>query len=103
MLGLYFGTQVSLVVACWLSSCSMDLVASSHPHHPIPSQYNVGVSCVFFFLSFPDGSVGKESACNAGDTGDVDLMPLSGKSPEGENSNTLQYCWLGNPKDRGAW
>ena len=53
VLGLYFGTQVSLVVACWLSSCSMDLVASSHPHHPIPSQYNVGVSCVFFFFKLP--------------------------------------------------
>ena len=26
-------------------------------------------------LGFPDGSVGKESACNTGDTGDVGLIP----------------------------
>ena len=27
-------------------------------------------------LGFPDGSVGKESACNAGDMGDVDSIPV---------------------------
>ena len=30
---------------------------------------------------FPDGSVGKESACNAGDTGDRGSIPGSGRSP----------------------
>ena len=29
---------------------------------------------------FPDGLSGKESICNAGDTGDVGLMPGSGRS-----------------------
>ena len=51
----------------------------------------------------PCGSSSKESACNAGLTGDVGLIPGSGRSPRGGNGNTLQYSCLGNPMDRGAW
>ena len=54
-------------------------------------------------LGFPDGSVGKESACNSGDTGDEGSIPGSGRSPGGGNSNPLQYSHLKNPMDRGAW
>ena len=32
---------------------------------------------------FPDGSAGKESSCNAGDTGDADSIPGSRRSPGG--------------------
>ena len=32
-------------------------------------------------MGFPDGSVGKESACKAGDTGDVSLISGLGRSP----------------------
>ena len=39
----------------------------------------------------------------AGDTGDVGLIPGSGKSPGGGNGNPLQYSCLGNPMNRGAW
>ena len=45
----------------------------------------------------------KNVPANAGDKGDMDLIPGSGRSPEGENGNPLQYsCWE-NPMDRGAW
>ena len=44
------------------------------------------------------GSDGKESACNAGDTG---LIP--GRSPGEVNGYPLQYSCLENPMDRGAW
>ena len=54
-------------------------------------------------MGFPDGSAGKESACNAGDTGDVGSIPGSGRSPEEGNGNLLQYSCLENPMDRGAW
>ena len=54
-----------------------------------------------FYL--PDGSAGKESACNAVDTGDECLMPESGWSPRGGNDNPHQYFCLENPMDRGAW
>ena len=42
-------------------------------------------------------SVGKESACNAGDPGSI---PGSGRFPGEGNGNPLQYSWLENPTDR---
>ena len=52
---------------------------------------------------FPQGCSGKESDCNAGDTGDVGLIRGSGGSLREENGNSLQYSCLENPMDRGAW
>ena len=49
---------------------------------------------------FPGGSDGKESACNAGEPG---LIPGSGRPPGEGNGYPLQYSWLENPTDRGAW
>ena len=47
------------------------------------------------------GSSGvRESACNAGDSGSV---PGSGRSSGEGNGNPLQYSYLENPTDRGAW
>ena len=51
-------------------------------------------------MGFPLGSVGKESACNAGDQGS---LPGSGRSPGEGNGNPLQYSCLENPVDTGAW
>ena len=51
-------------------------------------------------FDFPHSSVGKESACNAGDP---DLIPGLGGSPGKGNGNPLQYPCLENPMDRGAW
>jgi len=42
---------------------------------------------------------GKESACNAGATGDARSILESGRSPGGGHGNPLQYSCL----DRGAW
>ena len=41
-----------------------------------------------------DGSVGQESACNMGVTGDTGLIPGLGRSPGGGNGNPLQYSRL---------
>ena len=46
---------------------------------------------------------GKESACNAEDTGDSGSIPGLGRSPEGGHGNPLQYSCLENSMDRGAW
>ena len=51
-------------------------------------------------LHFLDGSEGKESACNAGDPG---LIPELEISPGEGNGNPLQYSYLENSMDRGAW
>ena len=53
--------------------------------------------------SFPDGSVSKESACNAGDTGVMGLIPELGRSPGEGHGNPLQYLVWRIPMDRGAW
>ena len=46
------------------------------------------------FQGFPHSSVGKKSACNAGDLGSI---PGSGRSPGEGNGNPLQYSSLENP------
>ena len=50
-------------------------------------------------MGFHSGSVGKESACNAGDLG---LIRDLGRSLGEGNGNPFQYFCLGNPMDRGA-
>ena len=52
---------------------------------------------------FSGGSGWKDPPASAGDTGDAVSMPGSGKSPGGGNSTPLQYSYLENPMDRGAW
>ena len=43
---------------------------------------------------------GKESTCQAGDSG---LIPRLERSPGVGNGNALQYFCLENPMKRGAW
>ena len=50
-------------------------------------------------MGFPDGSNGKESACNAEDPY---LIPWLGRFPGEGHGNPLQYSCLENPMDRGA-
>ena len=46
---------------------------------------------------------GKESACNAGDTGDAGLISGLERAPRDGHGNLLQYsCWE-NAMDRGVW
>ena len=45
---------------------------------------------------------GKESACNAGDTGDAGSISGLRRSPGGGKGNQLQYSCLENSMYRGA-
>ena len=45
-------------------------------------------------MGFPDGSVGKESAWNAGDAGDTDSILGFGGSPGRGNGSPVQYSYL---------
>ena len=45
----------------------------------------------------------KNPPAYAGDLRDMDLIPGSGRCPGGGHGNPLQYSWLENPLDRGAW
>ena len=51
-------------------------------------------------MGFPGDSVGKESACDAGDGG---LIPESWRYPGEGHGNPLQYSCLENLIDRGTW
>ena len=67
--------------------------------------YTVRV-CVFLIkddsssMGFPGGSVVKNPPASAGDTG---LIHGLGRSPGEGNGNMLQYSFLDNSMDRGAW
>ena len=45
----------------------------------------------------------KNLPAKAGDTRDTGSIPRLGVYAGGGNSNPLQYSFLGNPMDRGAW
>ena len=52
---------------------------------------------------FPGLSVVKNPPGNAGDTGHLGSIPGSGGFPGVGNGNPLQYSFLKNSMDRGAW
>ena len=49
---------------------------------------------------YSGGSDSKESACDAGDPG---LISGSRRSSGEGNGHPLQYSWLENSRNRGAW
>ena len=61
-----------------------------------PRQLRVFQFCLST-LGFPDSSVGKESACNAGDPGSI---PGLGRSPGDGKGYLLQYSGLESSMDR---
>ena len=58
------------------------------------------MNVINYLHSLTLSSDGKESSCNAGDTG---LISSLGRSPGEGNGYPLQYSCLENPMDRGAW
>ena len=104
-----------LSCVCWLSLCLLWKAVYSVPLSIFACLFgffffadsvsfgsNLSVHS-FNFRGFPGGSVGKESACNAGDARDSGSIPGWGRSPGGGHGNPLQYSCLENPMDRGAW
>ena len=59
---------------------------------------------LIYIAGLPGWLSGKESACQAGDTGDTGSIPGLGRSAGGGNGNPLQYsCHAQNPMDGGDW
>ena len=57
---------------------------------------NMNMKIAILSMSFPDGSVGKESTCNAGDTRDTGSIPGLGRHPgegNGQNFHTSILAW----------
>ena len=57
---------------------------------------------IYVVWELPPRLSSKEPTCNAGDAGNVGLIPGSGRSPGGGNSNPLKYSCHENPTYRGA-
>ena len=82
-----FDHQIILkVIKIFIPADLLEILAASSTDFPV--------------LSFLSGSDSKESVCNAGDLG---LIPGSRRSPGEGNDYPLQYSWLKNSMDRGAW
>ena len=58
------------------------------------------MSIITFTTDFPGSTEVKNTSASAGDAG---LIPGLGRSPGEGNGNPLQYSFLENPMDRGAW
>ena len=58
------------------------------------------LSLINITMGFLGDSVVKNLPANAGNDGSI---PGSGRYPAEGNGNPLQYPYLGNPMDRGAW
>ena len=55
-------------------------------------------SSLELIMGFPGGSVGKETAYNAGDARDMSSITGLGRSPGGGHGDPLQYSRLENPQ-----
>ena len=89
--GLLVEFWVTMVIWSYQKGCS-------EPIRRAPGHYRMGALTVSLGVSI--SSVGKESACNAGDLGSI---PGLGRSPGEGNGNPPQYSCLENPMDGGAW
>ena len=65
----------------------------------IPNSFSKQVHPSFPFSGFPGDTSGKEPTCQCR----RGKRCGSGRSPGGGNDCPLQYSWLENPMDRGAW
>ena len=68
----------------------------------MPGDISYDLFILFVWVAFPGGSVSKEPACNAGDPGDICLIPGLGRFPGEGQGNLLQYSYLENSMNRGA-
>ena len=83
----------------WSGVCIINLLPTAkYSFFPLYYLYN----CMLR-NGLPHWLSSKESACSAGDTGDMGSIPGLGR-PLGEgNGNPFQYSCLENTTDRGAW
>ena len=107
-----FGMQ-ALVCCPWLGWFVCDLIQTKNWNFEtfqVSIEKQIGEGEVWLrtleslpISGFPRWLHGKESACNAGDAEDTDLIPGLGRSPGRGNVSPLQYSCLDNLMDRGAW
>ena len=94
-------------VVFYLSPSLAALPASGRPCSPLRAPRHCRHRRKVTDLSYMGASqvapLVKNPPANAGDTGDMGLIPGLERSPGGGNGNPLQQSCLENPMDRGAW
>ena len=65
-----------------------------------PVKMHIYFLSILTLCHFPGGTVVKNPPAIAGGAG---LVPRSGRSPGGRNGNPLEYSYLENSMDLGAW
>ena len=87
----------------WLQSKSTVILEPKNIKFVLVSIFLISICHEVMGPRLPRWLSGKESACNAGATGDTGSSPGSGRSPGEGHGNSLQNSCLENPMDRGAW
>ena len=95
---LEFKTGFWELLSCTAAMLVFDSAPSSSLHPSLSLLFRI--HCVQAHRVLGQGLSGKESTCQAGDSGSI---PGSGRSPGEGNGSPLQYSCLRNPMDRGAW
>ena len=96
----------SLLAAVWAAGPGLQPQSRDHTtskgQEPVvlTTPFYIFINLYIYAWGFPNGSVGKESTCNAGDVGSI---PGLGRSPGEGHGNPLQYSCLENPVYKGAW
>jgi len=97
-----------LVPQCSSSTTALDLIfelvlqtGSSFLLHPLLQHQRFSVTWCLAWAS--QVAHVKYRSANTEDMRDAGSVPGSGRSSGGGNDNPLQYSWLENPMDRGAW
>ena len=98
----YFSFCASFHNLCLSKKHRHDMSMSSE-FTDLLADYTCIITLMPMLEGFPGGAVVKNLPANAGDLGDVNLIPGSGMLPGGGNGNPLRYSCLGNPMDRRTW
>ena len=91
---------------CWLKSLALKISVGNSTAGQLDSPVYVKAYFSLFFNWSRASQVSlvvKNPPANAGDLRDKGLIPGLGRFPGGGNGNPLQYSFLENPMDRGAW
>ena len=87
----------------WKWSCSVVSNSATPWTAACQAPLSMGFSRQEYWSEVPKNEIlVKNSPANAGDLRDRSLIPGSGRSP-GEGNGPLQYSYLENPMDWGAW
>ena len=92
-------------VHCFMSDsnyCFLTCIQVSQDVDKVVWYSHLFKNAIYISRGSPGVLVLKNQPVNAGDAGDMDFLPESGRALGGGHDNSLQYSCLENPMDRGT-